>query len=116
MLIGKFEPYNGVAGTIEYDGVCHYGRLLGIKESDITDSIVYQAADLEALYERFKDTVDDYQNRVQELWESRNVPIEQQKRCIMATDKWYPRCLCFNHQSMNCTRISDCRHSPYIEK
>lgn len=55
MLIGYFEPYKGYKGTIEYsmeDG--HYGKVI------CKDLINYEANNVEKLYKKFKNAVDDY--------------------------------------------------------
>lgn len=55
MIIGTFNAYRGIVGSIEFNDGKHYGKLL-----NITDLVNYQADSLVDLEKEFHNAVDDY--------------------------------------------------------
>lgn len=55
MEIGKFKPYKGFIGTIEFTEGKHHGKLI-----NINDFVNYVADSLEELEEEYHKAVDDY--------------------------------------------------------
>ena len=57
MEIGRFLPYKGHIGSIEYDfrNETYFGKLL-----NVNDTITYQADNVMDLYDNYHDTVNCY--------------------------------------------------------